>query len=154
MNLTLPATRIADVGTWPISPGRRVNRTRVILDHPREKCLHRSSRKLRPCTPDSILPLITPEGGETSAVLALLEDVDVRGSVFTLDALHTIRNTALAIRRHHDAHYLFTVQDNAPETFQTLEIIDWDRDATARFSEIVLAQRTDRRLICYHLSES
>jgi predicted transposase YbfD/YdcC len=77
----------------------------------------------------------TEEGGEVAAVLALLEDVDVRGSVITLDALHTTRNTALAIRRRHGAHYLFTVKGNAPETFQTLETIDWDRDATARFSE-------------------
>ena len=70
-------------------------------------------------------------------VLALLEDVDVGGSVITLDALHTTRNTALAIRRRHGAHYLFTVKGNAPETFQTLATIDWDRDATARFSEPV-----------------
>ena len=55
--------------------------------------------------------------------------------MITLDALHTTRNTALAIRRRHQAHYLFTVKGNAPETFQTLETIDWDRDATSRFSE-------------------
>ena len=75
------------------------------------------------------------EGGEIAAVRALLEDVDVRGSVITLDALHTTRNTALAIRRRHGAHYLFTVKGNAPETFETLETIDWDRDATSHFSE-------------------
>ncbi|MDE2925172.1 MAG: ISAs1 family transposase [Acidobacteriota bacterium] len=73
--------------------------------------------------------------GEIAAVLALLEDIDVRGAVITPDALHTTRNTALAIRRGHGAHYLFTVKGNAPETFHTLETIDWDRDATARFSE-------------------
>ena len=75
------------------------------------------------------------EGGEIAAVLALLEEVDVGGSVITLDALHTTRNTALAIRHRHGAHYLFTVKGNAPETFQTLETIDWDRDATSRFCE-------------------
>ena len=55
--------------------------------------------------------------------------------MITLDALHTTRNTALAIRRRHGSHYLFTVKGNAPETFQTLETIDWDRDATSRFCE-------------------
>ena len=59
-----------------------------------------------------------------------MEDIDVRGAVITLDALHTTRNTALAIRRRHGAHYLFTVKGNSPETFQTLETIDWDRVAT------------------------
>ena len=49
--------------------------------------------------------------------------------------LHTTRNTALAIRRRHGAHYLFTVKGNAPETFQTLETIDWDRDASSHFCE-------------------
>ena len=77
----------------------------------------------------------TEKGGETAAVLALLEDVDVRRSVITLDALHTTRKTALAIRRRHGAHYLFTVKGNAPETFQTLETIDWERDADSHFSE-------------------
>ena len=77
----------------------------------------------------------TEEGGEIAAVLALLEEVDVHGSVITLDALHTTRNTALAIRRRHGAHYLFTVKGNAPETFQTLETIDWDRDASSHFCE-------------------
>ena len=77
----------------------------------------------------------TEEGGEIAAVLALLEEVDVRDSVITLDALHTTRNTALAIRRRHRAHYLFTVKGNAPEIFQTLVTINWDRDATSHFSE-------------------
>ena len=77
----------------------------------------------------------TEQGGEIAAVLALLEEVDVRGSVITLDALHTTRNTALAIRHRHRAHYLFTVKGNAPETFQTLETIDWDRNASSHFCE-------------------
>ena len=77
----------------------------------------------------------TEAGGEIAAVLALLEEVDVCGSVITLDALHTTRNTAVAIRRRHGAHYLFTVKGNAPETFQTLVTINWDRDATSHFCE-------------------
>ena len=53
-------------------------------------------------------------------MLAVLEDVGIRGSVITVDALHTTRNTADAIVRTHGAHYLFTVKGNAPETFETL----------------------------------
>ena len=45
------------------------------------------------------------------------------------------QNFALAILRRHGAHYLFTVKGNAPETFQTLETIDWDRDASSHFCE-------------------
>ena len=75
------------------------------------------------------------QGGETAAVMALLEEVDVRGSVITLDALHTTRNTANTIVRSHGAHYLFTVKGNAPETFETLHSIEWERDADTIFSQ-------------------
>ena len=36
--------------------------------------------------------VFTDAGGEIAAVLALLEEVDISGSVITLDALHTTRN--------------------------------------------------------------
>ena len=58
---------------------------------------------------DNAMPIAshpyTEEGGEIAAVRALLEEVDVRGAVITLDALHTTRNTLLALRRRHGAHY-------------------------------------------------
>ena len=38
LNLTLPATRIAGVGKWPISPGGERIRTWIILDHRGEVC--------------------------------------------------------------------------------------------------------------------
>ena len=88
---------------------------------------------------DNAMPIAshsyTEEGGEIAAVRALLEEVDVRGAVITLDALHTTRNTLLALRRRHGTHYLLTVKGNSPETYETLETIHWDRDATSRFSE-------------------
>ena len=88
---------------------------------------------------DNAMPIAshtyTEEGGEIAAVRALLEGVDVRGAVITLDALHTTRNTILALRRRHGAHYLLTVKGNSPETYETLETIHWDRDATSSFSE-------------------
>ena len=52
---------------------------------------------------DNAMPIAshpyTEEGGQIAAVRALLEEVDVRGAVITLDALHTTRNTLLALRR-------------------------------------------------------
>ena len=75
-------------------------------------------------------------GGEKAAVLAVLEDVEIRGSVITMDALHTSRNTADAIVRTHGAHYLFTVKGNAPETFETLKATNWERDAQRRFCDV------------------
>ena len=74
--------------------------------------------------------LYTEEGGEIAAIQALLEEVEVRGAVITLDALHTTRNTILARRHRHGAQYLLTVKGNSPETYETLETIHWDRDAT------------------------
>ena len=88
---------------------------------------------------DNAMPIAshtyTEEGGEIAAVRALLEGVDVRGAVITLDALHTTRNTLLALRRRHGAHYLLTVKGNSPETYEILETNHWDRDATSGFSE-------------------
>ena len=79
--------------------------------------------------------ILTEKGGEIAAVLALLEEVDITGSVITLDALHTTRDTAAAILHSHRAHYLLSVKGNAPETYAALDTIDWDQDATASFCE-------------------
>ena len=75
------------------------------------------------------------EGGEHAAVLALLEDVRIRGAVVTVDALHTSYNAADAIVRMHGADYLFTVKANAPETHQTLLGTNWERNTQRRFTD-------------------
>ena len=66
------------------------------------------------------------EGGELAATKALLDDVDVRGCLVTLDALHTNRDTERAIVDIHRADYLFTVKDNGPETCAMLSTLDWN----------------------------
>ena len=76
------------------------------------------------------------EGGEKAAALAVLEDVEIRGAVITVDALHTSRNTADAIVRTHGAHYLFTAKGNAPETFETRKATNWERDTQRRFTDV------------------
>ena len=79
--------------------------------------------------------VFTDTGGEIAAVLALLEEVDISGSVIIPDALHTTRDTATAILDRHRAHYLLSVKSNASETHAALHTIDWDQAATASFCE-------------------
>ena len=75
------------------------------------------------------------KGGELAATHDLLERHDVRGRVITLDALHTTRKTAALITQRCGADYVFSVKGNAQETFAILDSIDWDKDASGRFTE-------------------
>ncbi len=75
------------------------------------------------------------ENGELAAVRALLEEVPLDGRVITIDALHTVRDTARAIVESHGADYLTAVKGNAPETFAALAGIDWERHATGLYEE-------------------
>ena len=72
------------------------------------------------------------EGGGHAAVL---EDVDLRGAVVTVDALHTSRKTADAIQRTHGAADLFTVKGNASETHKTLRETNREQYAQRRFND-------------------
>ena len=69
------------------------------------------------------------EGGEVAATRALLEDVDVRGCLITLDALHTTRDNERTIIETHGADYLLAVKGNCPETFAALTTLDWNAAA-------------------------
>ena len=88
---------------------------------------------------DTALPVAShgfhDESGERAALAALFEEVPLAGHVITVDALHTIRDTARSIVETHNAHYLMTVKANAPETYETLSTINWNRDATGAFEE-------------------
>ena len=75
------------------------------------------------------------ENGELAAVRALLEEVPLGGRLITIDALHTVRDTARAIVESHGADYLMTVKGNAPETFAALAGVDWERHATGLCEE-------------------
>ena len=66
------------------------------------------------------------EGGELAATKALLDDVNVRGCLITLDALHTTYETERALVDIHGADYLLTVKGNCPETFAMLSTLDWE----------------------------
>ena len=89
------------------------------------------------------------KSGERSAIAALFEEVSLAGRVITVDALHTVRDTARSIVKSHNADYLMTVKANAPETYETLSTINWNRDATGAFEEDFTKEhgRIERRRI-------
>ena len=91
----------------------------------------------------------TDEGGERAAMHDLLERTDIRGRVVTLDALHTVRDTARLITKRCGADHLMTVKANAPETFAILEGIDWDRQRHGWHAEqpVKAHGRLERRTI-------
>ena len=73
------------------------------------------------------------DGGELAAMHDLLGRSDISGKVITLDALHTTRKTAKLVTQRAD--YVFVVKGNALETFDILDSVDWDRDASGSFAE-------------------
>ncbi len=75
------------------------------------------------------------EGGEIAALRALLEDVDIRGRLLTLDALHTTRDTARAIVETHGADYMLSVKGNCPDTFAQLAAIGWDGEGVRHHAD-------------------
>ena len=66
---------------------------------------------------------------------ALLEDVDLRGCVVTLDPLHSTRDTERAIVETHGADYVLLIETNCPDTFAQLAAIDWDAPAVRRHGD-------------------
>ena len=64
--------------------------------------------------------------------LTLLEDVDLRGCLLTLDALHATRDTARTIVETHGADYVLAVKANCPDSFAQLAAVDWDGDGARR----------------------
>ncbi|MCY3770144.1 MAG: ISAs1 family transposase [Gammaproteobacteria bacterium] len=80
---------------------------------------------------------IHDESGEHAAVHALLESVEVRGRVITVDALHTVRSLARSIVEAYQADYLMTVQGNAADTHQQLSTVRWDEQSTGSWTSDV-----------------
>ncbi len=75
------------------------------------------------------------EGGETAAARALLDDVDMRGCVPALDALHACADTGRAVVDIHGADHMFDVKANCPDTFALLETVDRDAPAVRRHAD-------------------
>jgi hypothetical protein len=64
---------------------------------------------------------VPAKSNEIPSVPELLEPLDVRGDLITLDAMHTQRNTAEFIVKDKHAHYLMTVKENQGDLLRKLE---------------------------------
>jgi len=63
---------------------------------------------------------------EITQVRPLLDGLDLRGTVITLDALHAQRDTARYLVEDKSADYIFTaVKDNQPRLFDALDALPW-----------------------------
>jgi predicted transposase YbfD/YdcC len=63
---------------------------------------------------------------EITQVRPLLDGLDLRGAVITLDALHAQRETARYLVDDKGADYIFTaVKDNQPKLFDALDALPW-----------------------------
>jgi predicted transposase YbfD/YdcC len=63
---------------------------------------------------------------EITQVRPLLDPLDLRGAVITLDALHAQRETARYLVEDKGADYIFTaVKDNQPGLFDALDALPW-----------------------------
>ena len=89
------------------------------------------------------------KSGERAAIAALIEEVPLAERVITVDAPHTVGDTARSIVESYNADYLMTVKANARETYETLSTINWNRDATGAFEEEITKGhgRIERRRI-------
>ena len=82
----------------------------------------------------------SPRSGEIAAVFALLEEVDITGSVITL-ALHA------TLPPRHRAHYLLSVKGNASETYAALDTIDSGRHGASASNPAKAMAASDQRHI-------
>ena len=73
--------------------------------------------------------------GETAALLALLEDIDLAGCVLNLDALQAITDTAQTIVETQGTDYVLAVKANCPDSFAQLATMDWDGLALRQHGE-------------------
>jgi predicted transposase YbfD/YdcC len=67
----------------------------------------------------------TNEIPELPRLLDQLDDADVAGAVFTMDALHAQRETARYLVGQRHAHYLLAIKDNQPKLAAQLKALPW-----------------------------
>lgn len=67
----------------------------------------------------------TNEIPEFPRLLDQLEDSEVAGAVFTMDALHAQRGHALYLVEQRKAHYLVSIKDNQPSLAAQLRALPW-----------------------------
>ncbi len=67
----------------------------------------------------------TNEIPEFPRLLGQLDNADVAGAVFTMDALHAQRGHAVYLVEQRNAHYLLTIKDNQPTLAAQLRALPW-----------------------------
>ncbi|MFV2198389.1 ISAs1 family transposase [Nocardiopsis sp. LOL_012] len=67
---------------------------------------------------------------EIDALAALLEGLDLEGSVISADALHTRTDTAEHLVNKRKAHYVLTVKRNQPTLFAQVKALPWGQAPT------------------------
>jgi predicted transposase YbfD/YdcC len=65
---------------------------------------------------------------EIPALRTLLEPLNIKGRVVTVDALHTQKETAKYLVDEKEAHYLFTVKDNQPTLRADIADLNLDKE--------------------------
>ena len=73
-------------------------------------------------------------------------DLDLRGAVLTVDALHTVRDTAKALH-HNGIDFVMTVKENTPKLFAALDALPWEQTPIGHTSTERAHGRITRRTV-------
>jgi predicted transposase YbfD/YdcC len=73
-------------------------------------------------------------------------DLDLRGAVLTVDALHTVRATAKALHRK-GIDFVMTVKENTPKLFAALDALPWEQTPIGHTSTERAHGRITRRTV-------
>ena len=65
---------------------------------------------------------------EIPALRTLLEPLNIKGKIVTVDALHTQRKTAKYLVEEKEAHYLFTVKKNQPTLHADIALLQMEKE--------------------------
>lgn len=65
---------------------------------------------------------------EIPALRILLEPLNIKGKIVTVDALHTQRETAKYLVEKKEAHYLFTVKKNQPTLYTDIALLKMEEE--------------------------
>ena len=77
---------------------------------------------------------IYKDGGELSATCQLIRDMDIDGSLVTLDSLHSTFETVVTILDA-GAHYMLTLKDNTSKQLEKVKSMRWSSHKVRRYSE-------------------
>lgn len=70
--------------------------------------------------------IVDDKTNEIRATQPLLDDMDIRGSVVTADAMHTQKEFARYLVEEKKADYVFIAKDNQPTLREDIELLDWE----------------------------